>query len=441
MFNRSRVAPRVRLGLLPALGLLTLGLCTAARAADAPLGKVVEPTLLLLRNETPGTEKSSFRPVAADGPVFAGQMLLGAPSATIDLKSGVRLRLLAELEKRSPFPVIETAVILKEPEKADASFVLDRGRVLISNQKAEGEAVVDLHFQSQRWTLHLPKPGNKVAVVGYGRWPKGHIFTPKSAEKEQPVYDFALAVIEGEAVLDDGHDHTRLHAAPGNGLFQWQSGEGHGLVEHLKKVPDWGIPLDLDSTPELRKAKARAEKLRKLVMEKSPEEAFVSLLKSDDPNERRLGVYGLAAIDRLEPLGDAVMTTKQEDVGDHAVLALRHWLGRGPGQAQRFYTMLTEKRGYSAAHAAILVQLLHSFGDEDLACPECYEMLIEYIKHDKQAIRGLAQWHLRRLVPAGRDIHFDPAGPVEDRDQAYKAWKKLIPDGKLPPKVTVEKKE
>ena len=49
-------------------------------------------------------------------------------------------------------------------------------------------------------------------------------------------------------------------------------------------------------------------------------------------------------------------------------------------------------------------------------------------------IGALAQWHLNRLAPAGKDIPYNPAGTAEERDQAFKAWKKLIPDGQLPPK-------
>jgi hypothetical protein len=61
-------------------------------------------------------------------------------------------------------------------------------------------------------------------------------------------------------------------------------------------------------------------------------------------------------------------------------------------------------------------------------------MLIDYLKSDNQAVRGLAQWHLRRLVPAGRNIYFNPGGSVAERQKAFDAWKKLVPDGKMPPR-------
>ena len=50
----------------------------------------------------------------------------------------------------------------------------------------------------------------------------------------------------------------------------------------------------------------------------------------------------------------------------------------------------------------------------------------------RPAVRELAAWQLYRLVPSGKDITYDPTGSAEEREQAYKAWKKLVPDGKLP---------
>jgi len=64
--------------------------------------------------------------------------------------------------------------------------------------------------------------------------------------------------------------------------------------------------------------------------------------------------------------------------------------------------------------------------------PETFELLIAYLRHDKPAIRELASWHLYRLVPASKDIAYDPSGTADDREKAYKAWKKLVPTGELP---------
>jgi len=65
--------------------------------------------------------------------------------------------------------------------------------------------------------------------------------------------------------------------------------------------------------------------------------------------------------------------------------------------------------------------------------PETYEVLIDYLLHEKPAIRNLAAWHLVRLVPQGKAIAFNPAGTIDDARACHAEWKKLIPNGKLPP--------
>src|SRR5262249_48114505 len=88
--------------------------------------------------------------------------------------------------------------------------------------------------------------------------------------------------------------------------------------------------------------------------------------------------------------------------------------------------------------AETTVQLLHSFGDDDLDRPETYEMLIDYLDHEKLAVRGLAHWHLIRLVPEGKKFGYNPLDPKKKRDAAVAKWRKLIPHGKMPPKPRKE---
>ena len=78
------------------------------------------------------------------------------------------------------------------------------------------------------------------------------------------------------------------------------------------------------------------------------------------------------------------------------------------------------------------------FSPEDATMPETYEVLIDYLAHEKPGIRNLAAWHLVRLVPQGKSIPFQPDGTAEDAAKCVVAWKKLIPSGQLPPRVKKE---
>ena len=153
-----------------------------------------------------------------------------------------------------------------------------------------------------------------------------------------------------------------------------------------------------------------------------------------DSVTRALAIFGLAAIDDLPRLIDALGNPKHADVRATAVLALRHWIGRGPDQDLKLYNALIKQRKYTEPQAEIVLQLLHSFSADDLERPETYETLIAYLRAGKLSIRELARWHLYRTVPSGKTIPYDPAGSDGEQARAFQAWKKLIPEGKLPPR-------
>ena len=107
---------------------------------------------------------------------------------------------------------------------------------------------------------------------------------------------------------------------------------------------------------------------------------------------------------------------------------------------QLLYKGLVTIRKIPPAQARTILELLHSFGDEDLAQPEPFRMLVKYLDHDSFAIRGLANWHLVRLVPAGQKFAFNPLAPKKERDKAREQWNNLIEGlivkGELPFKTT-----
>ena len=102
---------------------------------------------------------------------------------------------------------------------------------------------------------------------------------------------------------------------------------------------------------------------------------------------RRSTVYGSAALDNLGPVVDGLADSHAE-VRDAAVQALRAWIGRRPGQDRKLYDNLQTQKKFSKGQAAIALDLLHTFGDDDLARPETYEALIAYLRHARPAVRG-----------------------------------------------------
>jgi hypothetical protein len=390
---------------------------------------------VLLRRE--GRE---WRAVKKGDELGNGSRLMALPGdrASLDSKNGaVRLGLWGNLPEVSRFPMLESAVVLHANPALDLDFTLDRGRVLVTNLKKEGEAKVRVRFHGGAWDVTLAEPDTEVALELYGRWPRG---TPFSKEKERPpeeapTVDVVFLVLKGQAELNAGSRQFGLRAPPGPAYFHWDSAEGQDRApQTLEKPPSW---VNAKPPDDIREPLKRQR-------QRLPDEPVAAVLAAElaeaDAGARELAVYGQGATDNLSGLVDCVGNTKHGDVRERAVEALRHWIGRGPQQDLRLYDFLMQDRKYTAAQAETVLQLLHSFSRTDVDRPETYEVLIAYLLHDKLPVRELAKWHLYRLARAGKAIAYDPAGPEAAREEAVKKWKALIPDGKLPPEPPPERK-
>lgn len=446
-YRLDLLAKSMRFLLLPCL-FLGQGTLLAAdkEAKPAPaerrlaVGKSISPSGSLVRREAEGKD---WQAVKQGEEIFSGDLLLGVPFGALDAKDGaVRLGLIGDLDGKSPYPVIESAAALHEPSACDLDFTLDRGRADVINRKEKGSAKVRVRFHKESWEVELIEPGARVALEMFGRWPKGSHFSPDPKKDHEPTFDLVMIVLEGHAHLKTGSHEFRLEKPPGNSLFQWDSVTGcDAQPNRMEKLPSWTSDPDFTSTPETRHRKESIDRFRQIVVEKGIDSAIDAYVDAEDVEQRRYAVYAIGALDEIERLGQVVAHSKHPDVWDDVIITLRHWLGRSPGHDIKFYDLLVSQRKLPPAHARIALQLTRSFSDEDVASPELYEMLIEYLRHEQRPIRGLSQWHLRRLAPEGADIVLAPTASKEEQEKAYQAWKKLIPEGKLPAKLREKKKE
>jgi hypothetical protein len=407
------------------------------RAENAP-----EPAKMVSQEGTlyaRGKLGDPWQRVPAGGAVRTGNLLFGLPGATVQSAGGgVHLTLLADLDRNSPYPVLEAAVVLHETPGFDLDFTLDRGRVDIRNTRKEGAARVRVRFHDQKWEAVLNEPGARVALELYGRWPKGVPFTPKPGPNDVPAADLVFLVLHGHVNLTHGAAEHAMAAPPGPAQMHWDNqGKESEIPERLDELPAWARP-DESKTERAALVRKVLEAFRAEAVRTSLSRAAETFSVSEDARKRALGIIVMGATDDAAGMYKVFTETKYPDTWDRAVVVLRNWLGRGPGQDQFLYRRLIETRKLPPERADTILQLLHSFGDDDLAQPELYRMLVKYLDHEALAIRGLAHWHLVRLVPAGGKIAFDTLAPKPQRDKGRDEWKKLIESmlakGELPAK-------
>jgi hypothetical protein len=413
----------------------------------------IEPSVLVSRN-APGDSWQIVKPGAK---VATQNLLVSLPGYRSDLRldSGVGLTLTGTAyEFRSPF--LESAVVLHAAAAdVDADFTLDRGAVLITNYK-DKPAQVRVRFLGEIWDVALEEPDAEVGVALLSR----HVLPYGSGEP--PNANGFVVVRKGRASVRVSPYVEYPNLEP---VREGRRNEPIAIFwDSVGKGAERPVPVARGSRaqaligvfdPPLQPDMEKAEQDRILATQAAlqglsgrlagaakVETALVETIQKGEAQTLQaiLAVRCLGALDAVGDLVNVLDDTEKEwPVRIEAIITLRHWIGRNAGQEAGLYDpsngggVLTKGGKFVATDALAVMELLHNPGDEQLASPAFWAALIEHLRSEKLAIRELALFHLQRWVPEARMIAYDPNGPQEARRAGYDAWKKLIPDGKLPP--------
>ncbi len=380
---------------------------------------------------------ADWRIIGKNDPVPVGELMVALPGATLISGNGaVRLTSKADYDGRSPLPILETAFTVNPSGDADLDFRLDRGRVNLENTGKQGKAEVVLRFRDYQWKIGLSEPNSKVAVEMYGRWPRGVRFKLRPGPEDVPTIHVVILGLEGQFSVETREHRYFMKAPPGPAVFVWDSvSELYAPPIRLNALPEWADP-EKNPSERAQQIAQRLEEFRKLRVKVGINQAIDQFFTSKDPQKVRIALVTMGAQDDLGRLAKALRESRDPELTNAGIQIVRHWLGRKEGQDFKLFKWLRSNSGLTPPQAMIVMELTHSFGDQAVQSPTTYELLIEYLRSDVRPIRNLAAWHLYRMVPDMREkIPFRPNGSKEDFAKAYRAWKKAIPEGQLPPNV------
>jgi hypothetical protein len=399
----------------------------AGKPGQPAVGKSASPAGVLLRCTRPGKSCRALEPA---GDVRGGDLLVALPGtrAEVELRGGtVRLSLLGHLPTEADESVLESAVRLNADGAEGLDLSLAAGRALLANRGKKGAVKVRVRIEKEVLKLEL-EPQTEVALELISRWPPGAPFSTEAKPERRPVTGAVMALIKGEinARFNDGDEHSGLR---GKVAYVWNSVTGPAGPAPLKELPAWATAAP--AAPEKAVAAALAA-LRERLAAKDAAAALRGAGAADAPEQRVVAVYGAAALHDHSGVLKGLEDAKDAKVRRAAARALRHCIGRSAAEDVRVYEALVTD-GYKPGQAEIAMHLLHGFTRAALDEPLTYETLIQYLGHGRLGVRELAAEHLERLVPQGRKIGYDAAAAPEARARARAAWRKLIPEGKLPP--------
>lgn len=388
---------------------------------------------------------AEWQRVVSGSPVSSGDALVSLPGyrSEVELGNGVHLLLWGNVPQQlTEWPILESAVVLHTPQAdkeggvSDLDCTLSRGRIWLSNQKKDSQpAYVRLRFHREIWDFTL-QPGAEIGVELLGRETTG--FKAVRAD-EEPSALLGVVFKKGKASLRDALRDFAMIESPA--VFTWSNTlASSSTPQPLTPWPEyWEQPVQIrmgvQGGPEMERA---LNTLQKRLTENRPIGNLLaeSLNDTEGPAGRYLAVMCASAIDAIDDLAEWLAHPRQ-DVRDDAVEALRHWLGRGVGQRERFRTLL-EKKYKNPQDVGIILQLLRIPGGDDFNSPDTYRLPIEQLASENAALSHLAYWHLQRLankeLSENPQLRFDPLAPKAKREAVQKVWRKMLDDEKLPPK-------
>ncbi|MBM4072353.1 MAG: hypothetical protein FJ271_26005 [Planctomycetes bacterium] len=398
--------------------------------SEAPAAILKSPigTLLIGADES----KQAWQLPALFDYVPLEKTLIALPGsrAVVDLpRAGAQLILWGNLPELSPSPVLQCVARLRAEKGADAELSLVRGRIMLENTRKEGPVKARIHLAKEQLDVTLATPKSAIVLERFQPWIAGVPFAIKPKTPRMADAHVALLVVKGKVeITRQGETHHVQEPAAfvgvGSGRLQGPSA--------VNKLPDWLWP-NTDLSEKATAWHKGVETLRRqFAAKKGVGSAVTATAGSKQAHARAVAVLSAAAVGNL-PAVLAGWRDKSAEVRLAATRALQNRISAGSEEDLELYHTLLEAK-YPAGQAQTIMELLHGFSSAALTRPETYEILINYLQHQQPAIRELAAWNLYTLVPQGKSIPYDAAASQEERARSQAAWRKLVPEGKVPPR-------
>jgi hypothetical protein len=420
---------------------------------QAPIGHYVPEAKEILLQAVPDAKLGWKRLTAKQSEVHSARPLVSLPGSrsVVETNRGVRVTLWGNMmpEFIAGVPAFfESRAELYAHDVLDLDLLLNRGRVVLTSAR-EKPVHVRLRFENplvpsdkelvlrqEFFDITLQNKGASFLIDLWSFYPSTEPFykDPKHPNRIGPTANMVCMVLDGTVLLKTGDVTYTMAAPPGPGLMLWNSLTGpkgpSPLPKRLDEVLD-NPPLAAGMDPKVRKDMVKAcEFLSTQLTNTNVDVGLAQSLYAPDPSIRRLVVRSLAAIADLPSLLEALGQDKFADVRQTAVDALRNWIANARDNDYKLFHLLKEK--YKSKEAEIIMEMMHSFSAADIARPGLYELLIEYLVSPNLVIRELAAYHLRVLVPAGRNIPYAADADSQVRENAVIRWRALIPPGQVP---------
>lgn len=295
---------------------------------------------------------------------------------------------------------------------------LDRGRIGLYRPAGElaspDPLTVALQVGSLQFDLQLLEPGTLVGVEALWRQPAG----PLTADAPNAPFDGGLYVVAGSVAVHPAAGE-RIDLTPQNGWLPWPVGDAGWQPGPLLAAPTWLTP----DGPQLQPPKSTWAGLyeKMFPLDEPVSVSIPAIIRDRRPHISQLAVETMALTQNIPQLLRALQAD-HDGARQAAIVGLREWLPRSPDNA----AILRDELGryFQDDEIEPLNELLWGYRPEDFRNAEVSARLIEWLSHDRLAIRELALYQIR--TGAGRSTDYHPQAPAVQRQAAIMRLQEVV---------------
>ena len=318
-----------------------------------------------------------------------------------------------------------TSVRTLPPTEAGAfGLELKRGRVLFqlnrSGNQPGDRVVLGVAVKDELWQLEFLSGDTICGIEVIPRQPDA--FEQQFGEE---TLSGGLYVASGSVRLASasGENHLvnaghQLSLTPAERRTARDAGKPLEAEPFAKGVP-WLEPSQKQTSPVHRYA-SRFEK--ELLNDKAASLTAPAVASDQHPQISEYGVDLLAVTDNYASMVVVVAEGEHEEARHAAYQGLRTWLPTAGKNAALLQAELG--RAFRPEDADAVYRLLWGFNENDARDRDASTQLVEWLNHDRVAIRELAFYYLFRLT--GRRSDYSPLRPRSHRNAAVKRLRSLI---------------
>lgn len=306
---------------------------------------------------------------------------------------------------------------------------VERGRIIL--QPAESAAGVPparmklaLNVQGQTWILELPDIHSRCGIEIIPREP--HQFEENFGSQG---WSGKLIIASGTVKITTPEGKAQIIKGPEIYILAPDASATTSQPTPASVVPAWMGDRKLASA-----AKINAAHFQKTLLqdELSAHDALLSAMEDRVPEKSRLATACLGLIGDYQMMLEVLDRNEHHESRETAITALRSWINLNPVNREKIKEEIAAR--FFKDDVDTIYRLIWGYQEQDLRGKQVSRQLVDWLSHDKLAVRECACHYIKTLT--SRRFDFDARGSQTQRNAAIQQLEKVLDkDGALLPSL------